>query len=196
MVLSALAPLLRAVTDALRPDIRFALIGGLAVSVRTEPRFTRDIDLAVAVSGDLQAEAVVARVVPPFRLIATVEHEQLDRLAAVRLSAGHGSTEGAVVDLLFASSAIEGEVAAEAEVLEVLPGISVPVATVGHLIALKLLAHGPDRPQDQVDLAALLPAADGVERARAYAAVQLIIERGAARGRDLAGDLDRALADA
>jgi hypothetical protein len=32
-------------------DLRvpWALIGGLAVSVRAEPRFTRDIDLAVAV---------------------------------------------------------------------------------------------------------------------------------------------------
>lgn len=37
-----------------------ALVGGLAVSVRTEPRFTRDIDLAVSVSGDDQSEALVA----------------------------------------------------------------------------------------------------------------------------------------
>ncbi len=29
-----------------------ALVGGVAVSVRTEPRFTRDVDLAVAVPDD------------------------------------------------------------------------------------------------------------------------------------------------
>ena len=34
-----------------------ALIGGLAVSARTEPRFTRDADLAVAVTSDAEAEA-------------------------------------------------------------------------------------------------------------------------------------------
>ncbi|MBL8899776.1 MAG: hypothetical protein JNM84_19250 [Planctomycetes bacterium] len=37
----------------------FALVGGLAVSVRCEPRFTRDLDLAVAVASDLEAEALV-----------------------------------------------------------------------------------------------------------------------------------------
>ena len=29
-------------------DRTIAIVGGLAVSVRTEPRFTRDVDLAVA----------------------------------------------------------------------------------------------------------------------------------------------------
>lgn len=39
----------------------FALVGGLAVSARTEPRFTRDADIAVAVDSDAEAEAVVRR---------------------------------------------------------------------------------------------------------------------------------------
>lgn len=33
-----------------------AAVGGLAVSVRTTPRFTRDVDLAVAVADDVHAE--------------------------------------------------------------------------------------------------------------------------------------------
>ena len=37
----------------------FALIGGLAVSARTEPRFTRDADFAVALAGDAEAEALM-----------------------------------------------------------------------------------------------------------------------------------------
>jgi hypothetical protein len=37
----------------------FALVGGLAVSVHSEPRFTRDADLAVAVTSDAEAEALV-----------------------------------------------------------------------------------------------------------------------------------------
>jgi hypothetical protein len=32
----------------------FALVGGLAVSARTEPRFTRDADLAVAIASDAE----------------------------------------------------------------------------------------------------------------------------------------------
>jgi hypothetical protein len=40
-----------------RASVPFALVGGLAVSVPAEPRFTRDIDLAVAVAGDVEAEA-------------------------------------------------------------------------------------------------------------------------------------------
>ena len=38
---------------------RFALVGGLAVGVRGEPRMTRDVDLAVAVADDAGAEDVV-----------------------------------------------------------------------------------------------------------------------------------------
>ena len=35
----------------------FAVVGGLAVSARTEPRFTRDVDVAVAVANEAAAEA-------------------------------------------------------------------------------------------------------------------------------------------
>jgi hypothetical protein len=38
---------------------RTALLGGLAVSTWTEPRFTRDVDLAVAVQTDADAERLV-----------------------------------------------------------------------------------------------------------------------------------------
>lgn len=40
-------------------EISWALVGGLAVGARTEPRFTRDVDLAIAVDDDRQAEQVV-----------------------------------------------------------------------------------------------------------------------------------------
>jgi hypothetical protein len=38
---------------------RYALVGGLAVSARTEPRTTRDVDIAVAVDDDSAAEALI-----------------------------------------------------------------------------------------------------------------------------------------
>lgn len=45
--------------DALR--VRWGLIGGLAISVRSVPRFTKDLDFAVAVANDSEAEDVVHR---------------------------------------------------------------------------------------------------------------------------------------
>jgi hypothetical protein len=45
-----LAKVLKSISSALTDDgTSFALVGGLAVSTRAEPRVTRDIDLAVAV---------------------------------------------------------------------------------------------------------------------------------------------------
>ena len=142
------ATLLKTVTELKRLDVDCALIGGLAVSVRTEPRFTRAIDLAVAVRSDSEAERLVnspARV--GFHVDALVEQEAVHRLATVRL---RPSTKDSVVDLLFVSSGIESEIVAAADPLEVLPNLAVPVARTGHLIALKLRARDDEqRPQDR-----------------------------------------------
>src|SRR5436190_444868 len=81
----------------------FALVGGLAVSARTEPRFTRDVDLVVAVSDDRDAEALVAFLkARDYRIASLVEQEEVHRLASVRLMPPGDPT--LVVDLLFASS--------------------------------------------------------------------------------------------
>jgi hypothetical protein len=42
-----------------------ALVGGLAASARTEPRLTRDADLAVLVSDDRDAEVLVGHLQAP-----------------------------------------------------------------------------------------------------------------------------------
>lgn len=51
----------RAVADLNARRIGWALVGGLAVSVRAIPRFTRDLDFTVAVAGDPEAENIVHR---------------------------------------------------------------------------------------------------------------------------------------
>lgn len=153
------------------------------MSVRTEPRFTRDVDLVVAVADDAGAESIAAAFGPGLRVVAVAEHDSLQRLATARLAAEAHATP--VLDLLFASSGIEAEVAAAAEPLEVFPGVVVPVAVVGHLLALKTPSASADRPQDSADLAALTAVASEADRALARAALALISERGAHRGRDL-----------
>jgi predicted nucleotidyltransferase len=175
---------------------RWALVGALAVSARSEPRFTRDIDLAIAVSSDDDAERLVRDLqARRYHVHAVVEQEATHRLATARLVPAGEDESGVVLDALFASSGIEAEVAAAADSLEVLPGLRVPVATAGHLIALKLLARDDrTRPQDRVDLVALVAGATPADVAEARAAIALIEHRGFNRGRDLAADLERFLA--
>ncbi|HKB23714.1 MAG TPA: nucleotidyl transferase AbiEii/AbiGii toxin family protein [Methylomirabilota bacterium] len=128
------------------------------MSARTEPRFTRDADLAVLVAGDRDAEALVRDLQGRgWRVVAAIEQDAVERLATVRLALAGEDVRGAVVDLLFASSGIEPEIVAAAEPIEAVPGFGVPVARLGHLIALKVLARDDRaRPYDRVDLAAFV----------------------------------------
>lgn len=172
----------------------FALVGGLAVSVRTEPRFTRDADIAVAVASDAETEAIVRTLrASGYQIQAIVEQEAVGRLATARLTRLSSSNDP-VIDLLFASSGIEPEVVADADVIELLPELRVRVATTGHLIALKVLARDDlTRPQDIGDLRALLRFAAAEDVARARDALALIAERGYHRGRDLQDEFEKLL---
>jgi len=146
------AALRRIATDLERHGRRWALVGGFAVSARAEPRFTRDIDAAVVVDDDADGEHLVRLLLADrYRVLASVEQDETGRLATVRLSSPLSGGD-VVVDLLFASSGIEPEIVAAAETTEVVPGLRLPIATTGHLIALKLLARDDlERPQDLAD---------------------------------------------
>jgi len=171
----------------------WALVGGIAVSVRAEPRFTRDVDLAVAVESDREAERLVGDLREAgYEILETVEQETTGRFATARLLPPGGDPGGVIVDLLFASSGIEPEVVATAEPLEVLPGLTVPVAGLPELIALKLLARDDGaRPQDAGDLLALAPLATARDFESVRQLLHLIEDRKYHRGRDLSGELDR-----
>lgn len=151
-----------------RRRLPWAVVVGLAVSIRAEPRFTRDVDLAVAVADDAAAEALVGDL--------------------------RADAAGIVLDLLFASSGLEQEVCESAERLEILPGVTVPVARAGHLVAMKLLSRADHRLQDEIDLRnlAVVLKTEDIELARLAAA--RIEAVGANRGRELVADLARFLA--
>jgi predicted nucleotidyltransferase len=187
--------LARVAADLRSLHARWALVGALAVGIRSEPRFTRDIDIAVAVDSDADAEKLVfALGEHNYQVLASVEHESANRLATIRLAPSHVDAGTAVVDLLFASSGIEPEIVEAADDLEALRGVSVPVASTGHLIALKLLSADDQRPYDLGDLQALLEVASDDDLETARYAVRLITERGYSRGRDLVKALDDAIA--
>jgi predicted nucleotidyltransferase len=185
---------LRAICQDLESEkVSFALVGGLAVSARTEPRFTKDLDLAVAVADDREAEAVVRSLRGrSYQLNALIEQESLGRLAAVRLLPP--SDNPFFVDLLFASSGIEREIVEAATPLEIIAGCTVPVATLPHLAATKVLSRDDSlRPQDRADLIALLKEASEEDLHAVREALEAIRTRGFHRGRDLLGDLEQFL---
>jgi hypothetical protein len=169
-----------------------------AVSARAEPRPTRDVDVAVVVAGDREAEEIVVHLRHRgYVLDMSVEHSDRDRLATVRLL--RSGTGDVYSDLLFASSGIEREVVAEAEMLEVMGGEFVPVARTGHLLALKVLALRPDtalqRRQDHLDIRELLRVADDGELRRCRQALELIDRRGYDRSKDLNAEFERLLSE-
>ncbi len=76
-----------------------------------------------------------------------------------------------------------------------LPDFRIGVARTGHLIAVKMLSRDDvTRPQDLVDLRALLRVAPRAELERARQALMLIGARGYHRGRDLMADMSRLVA--
>jgi len=184
------AALRRIISDLREFGYSFALLGGFAVSARTEPRTTRDVDVAVLVSDDSGAQRLAFQLSQRgYSLDATIEQERTGRLATIRTT----SPTGTVVDLLFASSGVEAELISAATTLEILDGLRVPVATIGHLIATKVLSRDDrNRPQDRLDLHALFRAASDADLETARHSLQLVQSHGYHRGRALLADLDRA----
>jgi predicted nucleotidyltransferase len=185
-VRDVVAALARAAGALSAIECRFAVIGGLAVGARTEPRTTRDIDVAVAVESDAEAEAVVVSPLSPcFSTVFAPESEVTGRLATARLA---DRTVGSsfVLDLLFASSGIEPEIVASAKLMQITRSLRLPIATVGHLIVMKLLARDDRRrPADADDLRALRAVATEADWEMAREGAALCVERGFHRGRDL-----------
>lgn len=183
-----------ATTDLNAAGVRWALVGGLAVAYHTAPRFTKDVDFAVAVSSDSEAEGVVYQLrsygYHPGQVMQ--QDDRGDYLSTVRLVSTRGRSD-VIVDLLFATSGIEPETVDAAEIGEVLPRLRIPVASIGHLIAMKALAG---RNQDLTDLEYLIPAASDADLEVAREGAQLIKGRGFSREHDVVASLERYIREA
>jgi predicted nucleotidyltransferase len=177
-----------------RLSFKWAMVGGLAVSARSEPRFTRDVDLAVAVADDREAEALIRELQPMgYGILVVLEQEISGRLATVRFQPPGSEQHGVILDLLFASSGIEPEIVRTASLIEVFPDMELPVAGVGELLALKVLARDDERrPQDAIDIRALLRGATEADYAVARRSLEIIMERGYHRNRDLLAEFEKA----
>jgi len=180
---------MRTALDALNTP--FALVGGLAVSVRAEPRFTRDVDILVDIADDTEAEALIRSLgdhgLVPFSL---VEQVATGRLATARLR----NDVGMICDLLLATTGIEPRIVTAATPIEVAPGEPLPVARTEHLLAMKVLSWEPGRPQDLMDIRALLETGPALDEVRA--ALEAIQASGAHRQQDLLDKLERLSSEA
>ena len=169
----------------------FALVGGLAVSVRGEVRFTRDVDLAVRVRDDAETEALVRELrAEGYGVVAVVEHDEAKRLATVRLR----SPSNVTVDLLTASSGIEPEIIAQAGPVSIEGVGTLPVAQAEELLAMKVLSMEERRLQDRIDAIKLLEVNRDIDLLRVRADLELIERRGFHRKQDLASKLQQLLA--
>jgi hypothetical protein len=181
-----------AAADLVAAGQLFALVGGLAVSVRAEVRFTRDVDFAVAVGDDVEAESLVYRLRGcGYRALASVEHETRRRLSTVRML----SPEGVKIDLLFASSGIEPEIVTRALPVALVGVDPIPVARAEELLAMKVLSMTGQRLQDRLDARHLLAHNPELDLDDVRRSLRMITERGFDRDQDLEAKLDALLAE-
>jgi predicted nucleotidyltransferase len=171
----ALVALKHIVAELGRLGRSFCVVGGFGVSIRGEVRFTRDVDVAVAVKNDSETESLA---------------RDLRALATVRLR----SPSGITVDLLTASSGIEPETVSRATPVDIEGVGAVPVAQAEELLAMKVLSMDERRLQDRMDALKLLEVCDTMDLPRVRADLRLIEERGFSRKQDLAAKLDGLLA--
>ena len=137
-----------ATSDLTELNVAFALVGGLAVSSHTVPRMTKDVDLCLATATDLQSEAVVRNLLHrKYKLVNAVEHVS-GRLATVRVTLPESRSVDPELDLIFCTTGIEEDVVACAESISVF-GIPIRIASVGHLIAMKILSESETRLTDR-----------------------------------------------
>ena len=180
-----LAALARAASDLSDLGVRHALVGGLAVSVRAEVRFTRDVDMAIVSASDAEVEDLVGSLrARGYRMRTLVEQRARGVIATVRM----WSPGGVVLDLLAASSGIEREIVDRASLVDLGAGRPIPVAAAEELVAMKVLAMAPERGQDEIDIRHLLAAHPQLDRVRVEDNLRRIMERGFDRGEPL---LDR-----
>lgn len=134
--------------------IHWALIGGLAVSLRTEPRTTTSVDALVAVKNPDEFDRLADRL-HTVGSVGVCHWESLDT-GRVSLIRSHflGSARGVKLNLLAVWGGIGQRIVAASTPLDA--GVIVPVASLGHLLALKTLAG---RDQDLRDFPPLLSSA-------------------------------------
>lgn len=96
------------------------LVGGLAVSARSDPRFTRDVDLAVAVDGDADGEALIRALASCAAECASAENEP-ECLAKVGLGIGIPWAANSSLDVEICNSQVQSDLYLKNSTLKTIP---------------------------------------------------------------------------
>ena len=173
-------PLQQTLVDAVKfldaERVPYALIGGLAVSLRGQPRMTADVDMVILADVPRALALVRALEVSNFKPLFDGVAEVVQK--AFILPLRHRVTN-VKVDLALGLSGFERQTLARAERLP-LAGAEIAVATAEDLLIMKVLAG---RPQDDQDVQGLV-IAQGKHLDWNYC-LHLAAELGEALGQDL-----------
>jgi len=131
--------------------IQSALIGGLAVSLRGQPRMTADVDLVVLATVDDALRLVRELDSTPFAPLFSGVEEVV--ASAFILPLRHRNT-GIRVDLAIGMSGFEQQAVGRATPVTI-GGTRIPVVSIEDLLVMKALAG---RPQDDQDIRGLVAA--------------------------------------
>jgi len=134
-------------------DIKFCLVGGLAVGILSKPRATEDIDLLVLIDEDMK-ETIGNRLKRDFEIIQDHDLMHFKNATIWRIVIKETFTNDrslVIVDLIFANNEIYREALADVIQLPIDEG-NIPVITPKNLIKIKKLSN---RPRDWLDIQAL-----------------------------------------
>jgi uncharacterized nucleotidyltransferase DUF6036 len=148
-------PLRTTLADAVeflkQQHVQYALVGGLASSIRGQTRVTADVDMVLAIDVTralaLLESVAGSKFMPLFADAAEVVEKSFI------LPLRHRAT-GVKLDLAIGLSGFEQQAISRAQILDI-GGISVPVITAEDLLVMKVLAG---RPQDVQDAAGIVQA--------------------------------------
>jgi predicted nucleotidyltransferase len=141
--------------DLVEGGVDFVVIGGVAVILHAQPRFTKDLDVCYATDAtNLKRTGAVLTALHARRrgidadVPFVADARALRQTQILTLTTDHGD-----IDLLVDPSGAPSyaDLRADAEILDV-GGINVRVASIEHLTAMKRAAG---RPQDLIDVEAL-----------------------------------------
>jgi hypothetical protein len=130
-----------------RFEVNYALLGGYAVGFHAKPRATKDLDLLISGAGENLARvaAALAAFGAPRAVVENVRTLGANEIA-------HFGIPPVRVDLLRSADGIDAEAAIQRALTVEIDGLTIPVLTIGDLLANKRAAG---RPQDLADVALL-----------------------------------------
>ena len=137
--------------------VPYAIIGGVAVSIRSVPRYTQDVD-AVMWFGETGWQELLDKLISHgfiARSSRPIEFARLNRLLLLV------DKDGIQVDLSFGALPFEEHTVRNAERIEVADRLTAPIASAEALLIMKAIAW---RPKDHVDIREIVAVNPGVDK--------------------------------